>query len=205
MQKERIKEIKKSLKQDSDINKEVQNLIVEAVIESITTTGPYHDGNRQCKFLQDQAEIGWQQVFRGRIARALTTLPSNKHDPESGGMKQTRWPRNMLRTIWDTFLILWNQRNNYVHGVTITSKTAQQRKALGAQVSGCFRQKDLTSIEDRNRVFTMTQEELMAENPNYIKAWVRLATRIIRTCKKENKHRKGSQKMMEQYLKWNPP
>jgi hypothetical protein len=68
MQKERIMEIKKSLKQESNINKEVQNLIVEAVIESITTTGPYHDGNRQCKFLQDQAEIGWQQVFRGRIA-----------------------------------------------------------------------------------------------------------------------------------------
>jgi hypothetical protein len=39
-------------------------------------------------------------------------------------MKQTRWPRNMLRTIWDTFLILWR--------VTITSKTAQQRKALEA-------------------------------------------------------------------------
>jgi hypothetical protein len=45
----------------------------------------------------------------------------------------------------------------------------------------------------------------MAENPNYIKAWVRLATRIIRTCKKENKHRTGSHIMMEQYLKWNPP
>jgi hypothetical protein len=109
MQKERIKEIQKFLKQESDINKEIQNLIAEAVIESITTTGPDHDGNRQCKFLQDQAEIGWQQVLRGRIARAITTLPSNKQDPESGGMTQTRWPRNMLRTIWDTFLILWNQ------------------------------------------------------------------------------------------------
>jgi hypothetical protein len=50
----------------------------------------------------------------------------------------------------------------------------------------------------------MTQDEIMAENPNYIKAWVRLATRIIRTCKKENKHRTGSRIMMEQYLKWNP-
>jgi hypothetical protein len=89
--------------------------------------------------------------------------------------------------------------------VTITSKTAQQRKALEAQVSGCFKQKDLMGIEDRNRVFTMTQDELMAENPIYIKAWVRLATRIIRTCKKENKQRQGSRIMMEQYLKWNPP
>jgi hypothetical protein len=205
MQKEKIKELQKSLKQESDINKEIQNLIADAVIDSITTTGSDHHGNRQCKFLQDQAEIGWQQVFRGRIARAITKLPSNKQNPESGGMKQTRWPRNMIRTIWDTFLILWNQRNNYVHGVTITSKTAQQRKALEAQVTGCFKQKDLMGIADRNHVFTMTQDELMAENPNYIKAWVKLATRIIRTCKKENKQRLGSRIMMEQYLTWNPP
>jgi hypothetical protein len=109
MQKETIMEIQKSLKQDSDINKAVQNLIVEAVIGSITTSGSHHDANRQCKFLQDQAEIGWQQVLRGRIARAITTLPSNKQDPESGGMKQTRWSRHMLRTIWDTFLKLWSQ------------------------------------------------------------------------------------------------
>jgi hypothetical protein len=58
---------------------------------------------------------------------------------------------------------------------------------------------------DRNKVFTKTQEDLMREHPNYIKAWVKLATRIIRTHKNENKHKTGQRLMMEQYFKWHPP
>jgi hypothetical protein len=85
------------------------------------------------------------------------------------------------------------------------SKIKQQGKAIAAQVSGCLKQKDQISIKDRNQVFTKTQEAIMEENPQYIKAWVRLATRIIRTCKKENQHRTSPRIMMEQYFKWNPP
>jgi hypothetical protein len=206
MQRESVVEIQKFLIKESDIKSEYQNSIAKAVLGCINPTWqPNHDGNNICKITQEQDAIGWQQVYMGRITRAMTTLLSNSSEQEAGGRRPTKWPRRLLRIVWDTFLTLWSQRNQHVHGVTLTLKRKQQRKALSAQVSGCYQRMDMMKISDRDRVFTKTQAELLEENPQYIKAWVRLATRILRTCKKEQQQKKGQRTMMEQYFKWNPP
>jgi hypothetical protein len=64
---------------------------------------------------------------------------------------------------------------------------------------------DLLSAIDRDKIYTKSQDELMQENPTYIKSWVKLATRIIRTSKKENRKKTGQKLMMEQYFQWHPP
>jgi hypothetical protein len=51
----------------------------------------------------------------------------------------------------------------------------------------------------------MTEEELMKTDVKHIKQWVRMAARIIRTNKRENKKSQGQRKFMDQYFKWNPP
>jgi hypothetical protein len=158
------------------------------------------------KWTKDQTKIGWQQIFFGRIARSITNLPTIQPINRNGSTntRQTTWPRKLLRTIWDTSLKLWRQRNEYVHGKTVQSQAEQQRKAILARVTACYQQMDIFSTMDRDRIFTKSQDNLMQENPNYLKAWLKLATQIIQPSKKENKHYTGQRIMMAQYFKWHP-
>lgn len=52
---------------------------------------------------------------------------------------------HVLQNLWDAFLKLWRQRNEFIHGVTMTSKIEQQRKALSTRVSECYKQLDLAT------------------------------------------------------------
>jgi hypothetical protein len=163
--------------------------------------------NQWKKLTEEKTRIGWQHIFFGRIARTITNLPTIKPTHQIGSAKtqHTKWPRKLLQTIWDTFLRLWRQHNEYIHGVTEKSHAKRQRAAISARVIECYQQMDLLSAIDRDKIYTKSQDELMQENPTYIKSWVKLATRIIRTSKKENRKKTGQKLMMEQYFQWHPP
>jgi hypothetical protein len=45
----------------------------------------------------------------------------------------------------------------------------------------------------------------MKKDPRFIKAWLKLSERFIRTNKNEAKHHSQEKGMMEQYFKWHPP
>jgi recombinational DNA repair protein (RecF pathway) len=45
----------------------------------------------------------------------------------------------------------------------------------------------------------------MQEDARYIKAWLRLSERIIKTNRLESKKNRKEKALMEQYFKWHPP
>jgi hypothetical protein len=148
-----------------------------------------------------QTKIGWQHLVYGRMAKALTQQlaedPNKTTTPTCG--------RQLVRHIWDTFLILWKQRNNLVHNEATTTKAERQKIALTSRVQKCFDKQDQLNHDDRQKIFRKQQDELMEEDPRTIKTWVKLAERIIRTSKKEQRRQTGQREMMEQYFKWHPP
>jgi hypothetical protein len=113
--------------------------------------------------------------------------------------------RKLIKAVWDTFLLLWRQRNEFVYGESVDKHQIAQARGLEMKVSRCYESQDIMTIEDRRRVFQMTEEELMKTDIKHIKQWVRMAERIIRTNKRENKKSQGQRKFMDQYFKWNPP
>jgi ribosomal protein L14E/L6E/L27E len=135
------------------------------------------------------------------MAKALTQQlaedPNKTTTPTCG--------RQLVRHIWDTFLILWKQRNNLVHNEATTTKAERQKIALTSRVQKCFDKQDQLNHDDRQKIFRKQQDELMEEDPRTIKTWVKLAERIIRTSKKEQRRQTGQREMMEQYFKWHPP
>jgi hypothetical protein len=98
----------------------------------------------------------------------------------------------LITAIWDTFQkLLWTQCNNIIYGTKETTKQEQQKPHLIARLKQCYSYQDKLDIQDRTKIFHKDKEELMAEDHRYIKAWLKLAERIIRVYKKGTKaHRK---------------
>jgi hypothetical protein len=136
-----------------------------------------------------QTKIGWRHIFYGRLAKALTR--KLVEDPQKT-TTPTASARQLLRIIWDTFLILWQQRNNQVHNETTTTKAERQKTALKARVQNCFDKQFQIKHADRQKLFRKQQEELMEDDPRTIKTWVKIAERIIRTSKKNTADKKDN-------------
>ncbi len=63
-----------------------------------------------------QNEIGWDQIFRGRLAHAWGTcyiswLAYAPQTPDTKKLNQTSWTSLIIKWSWDLFLSLWQHRN----------------------------------------------------------------------------------------------
>jgi hypothetical protein len=157
------------------------------------------------KGIEAQSQIGWYQVVYGRMAKDFVACLANNDDSGSSKASAEMHGRKIIRAFWDTMLILWKQRNDVVHGITEDSRRAARIQALDQKVRHCYEQKYIMPIDDRQRLFQKTEEEKLREDPRNIATWIRMAERIIRTNRRENKRMTGQKRMMEQYFKWNPP
>jgi hypothetical protein len=65
--------------------------------------------------------------------------------------------------------------------------------------------KDMLRFQDRERLFTKNEEELLRKDPTTVKNWLKIAEKMIRITRRETKARTREKNMMEQYFKWHPP
>ena len=66
---------------------------------------------------ETQHQIGWEQVFFGRIARQWEQL-AEYNQVGGAGIRQTQWTARAIRLSWQFGLELWMLRNQLVHGST---------------------------------------------------------------------------------------
>jgi hypothetical protein len=152
----------------------------------------------------NQAKIGWNQILSGRITSDVI-LKRNCKGANNPGKDNESLARKLIKTIWDTILVLWQQRNGFIYKVIMDDKIKQQKRALELRVERCYEYKNWMSANNQARIYMQTKDTLMQQKVKSIKAWVKLAERIIRTNKKEQKMEKGPRKMMENYINWHPP
>jgi hypothetical protein len=157
------------------------------------------------KGIKAQSQIGWYQIIYGRLAKDFVACLATTAESSSPKASAEMHGRKLIRAIWDAMLILWKQRNKAVHGTTKEARKAAQSRALDLKVRYCYEQQHIMPIDDRQRLFQKTEDEKLREDPRHIQTWIRMAEKIIRTNKRENKRMTGQKKMMEQYFKWNPP
>jgi hypothetical protein len=117
-----------------------------------------------------------------------------------------RWSQRMIQSmIWDTLLSLWNNRNAIIYDShTTMNKQDIMRDRLKMKVERCYSYADTLKLPDRQLLFHLTENELTAEDPRYIKAWLKNADRIIRVSKQEECRQTHEKTMMENYFKWRP-
>jgi hypothetical protein len=76
---------------------------------------------------------------------------------------------------------------------------------MEAKINRCYMMKDKLQIQDRGKVFVKEKDELLREDATTIKNWIKLAEKMIRISKREEKTARRAKAMMEQYFKWHPP
>jgi hypothetical protein len=198
-QRQTIMELKEKLVEHGK-QAQIGELIASAVPECILNRKWQADTRKYNSELtsgiQEQNKIGWHQVICGRIATSLTDLDN----PRSSQSTQ-----KILKTIWDTILILWQQRNDIIYNNTTKTKADRQREKMEAKVERIYEYQTHLNILDRNKVFTKEKSELIKDDPRQIKTWIQMAERIIRVHKREVKRIHRKKTMMEQYFKWHPP
>jgi hypothetical protein len=113
--------------------------------------------------------------------------------------------RKCICIIWDTFLALWRQRNEFIYGQTQESKKAALTQVIEMKVNQCYEQRPYLPFDDQRRIFQKSKEELLSEDLPRIQTWVRMAEQIIRTNKREAQKSSKQRNRFEQYFKWNPP
>ena len=83
--------------------------------------------------IRDQNAIGWNQIFRGRMALQWSTLQQehlsncgNKDKKLSGNL----WTTSIICLVWKDFFELWEARNQSVHGTDPASRRLSQKRQI---------------------------------------------------------------------------
>jgi hypothetical protein len=193
-------------------NGELNNLMELALQES--TVNPHwkpdlaHVSEHLSRFIREQGSIGWQELYRGRIAKSIVTvMDTNYQNANANRLQYTgkRWTRALLRNIWNTVLKLWKNRNDIVYNLDKNIQEMAIKENLNNRIERCFAQYNDLDLHDRNIVFAKSQEEVMAEDRRYITAWLRIAERTIKTAQQERITKKNkSRHIMESFINWHP-
>jgi len=68
--------------------------------------------------LTSQNQIGWQQIFQGKITQEWELLFDKSSNPTGSFRQRHRWAANVVTTILKYSLEIWEERNTQFHGQT---------------------------------------------------------------------------------------
>jgi ribonuclease HI len=203
-----MQKLQSRISKELKINEEMKNLITSIIPASAKDSNwhPPTAGPEMQKGLSAQARIGWFQIANGRMAKEFILCLSAVGESINPKASAEMHGRKLIRAIWDSFLQLWKQRNEAVHGVTELTKKEAQSQVMALKVQRCYELQYVMPINDRQKLFQISEEERLKEDPQKLRAWIKLAERLIKTNKREQQDKRGSQRiMMDQYFKWHPP
>jgi hypothetical protein len=186
---------------------ELNNIMDLGMAESIDRPSwtPYMENiSKELKdAIMEQNKIGWQQVYYGRLSNKLVRVMEQHFQKlPVNHLKYTgeRWARKLIKTIWDTMLQLWKERNDHLHQRDKAAKAETQKQRLEKRIARCYTYSQNLTATERLRWFSEPHKEMMLRDTRYLEAWVRTVERIINITKRERKKRPPESLIMEQYL-----
>jgi hypothetical protein len=133
--------------------------------------------------IQQQNQIGWKHIFLGRFSWAWVDLQdahyATRPNPKKS-CKGAKWQVAIIKKLWDNWYLLWESRNNDLHGADARlSALVDRRNALQTL-------RELYAL--RNQYEPTARELLMADirdhevKPTWhIKTWLQINEPILRT------------------------
>ena len=89
-----------------------------------------------------QSKIGWDQFFRGRIAKdwklAIRTYYQERQPGDS--FTPDQWMRTTIEALWKLAMTLWRQRNAALHGTDSALTMENQRKEAVTKATTIYRE-----------------------------------------------------------------
>jgi hypothetical protein len=149
------------------INEDMKSLNISIISASAKDSNwqPLTVGSTMQKGLSAQARVGWFQIANGRLAKEFILCLSAVGKTINPKASAEMHGRKLVRAIWDSFLQLWKQRNKTVHGATEDAKKDAQSQAMALKVQRCYELRYIMPINDRQRLFQISEEERLKEDP----------------------------------------
>jgi predicted house-cleaning noncanonical NTP pyrophosphatase (MazG superfamily) len=123
---------------------------------------------------KEQSEIGWDQMIRGRLSKRWAEFINHAQAQDAHeGYKTTTttWGCDWICIIWKTMLILWNLRNQSVHGATKTEQATILKEKLMQKVASLKTKGDLQTTKD-TEYLTLSEEKISNMNTGQIMTWI---------------------------------
>ena len=110
----------------------VQQVFLEGLqhafdLETVTDLSTEDWTNDLKQAYEAQQQIGWSQVYSGRLAKQWEPIVQENTMAESD-VTQYRWTGKIIRAFWEYGLEVWKIRNTLVHGTTGDISNLEKRK-----------------------------------------------------------------------------
>jgi hypothetical protein len=106
---------------------------------------------------QRQAQVGWSQLFQGRLVTDWSHLQEAFLEQHNAQLKLDRryytgdlWARKLISLLWTTIRAQWDERNADRHGRTTEESQSIRHNRLLGQVAEQYAQGPLMLADDRD-------------------------------------------------------
>jgi hypothetical protein len=106
--------------------------------------------------IQQQTQIGWRQLFNGRISTKWSRLQDDYLLKQGLHNKKTTgqlWATNILSCIWEEWHLVWTIHNAVIHGHDQTSCNCIQQIKAELEIRAIYEDCDLLLPADQDHLF----------------------------------------------------
>ena len=145
--------------------------------------GPYEPIKGQLRrAFYAQSRIGWDQFFRGRIAKAwqipIETYYKIRRPGESFTPEQ--WMRSVIKELWKFSITIWKQRNTELHGTDSAISLERRRKETATEAAAVYQDTIGTVSPTDSLVLHHSRvEEILKWTQEHLDAYLQSADIII--------------------------
>jgi hypothetical protein len=136
--------------------------------------------------ITSQTAIGWRHLFQGRFSLEWSHLQDQYlqeiglyHSDTTG----TLWVTRMITVIWKQFFMMWEQRNQQVHGHDKTTQRKAKRRRLASEFKHLHSKRPEVLHTDRDLFIGTTEDDvdtfIETATPKYIENWLQVWRPVI--------------------------
>ena len=144
----------------------------------------HHYPTRYHRLLEEQAAIGWDQLFKARWSRQWNQVQGEyqqRHHPTTALLSSNRWTTAMGRRLLDRWLALWDIRNEERHGRDAEQKQAAKLQHITAQLEDIYSYKSRVCPNDVHLFYSNVEEHLQRHTSIcQIEDWLSMHSEAIR-------------------------
>ena len=132
--------------------------------------------------LQEQDNIGWRQIFNGRISSKWARIQEQFETTHN--LPNQRWGSKIMEVIWQQWDVLWKERNDIQHGTDPASRRLIRTQQALTELRHIYNRKHLYVPSDRNLLFE-TYEEHAAKPLYVVESWLAFYCGVFKSSMKE--------------------
>lgn len=140
------------------------------------------------QLLLEQAAIGWNHFFQGRISTQWATIQQRYYSsfPPVKGRDGQSWSRNILNQIFTCWNLLWDTRNTDRHGKDETSKSKARKEQVMRELTLLYSYRNQILHRDQS-IFLETIEDHTQKPTHSIRQWINTHQPLILKSVKDAK------------------